>query len=84
MLKACSYVENIGSYAGFEGQLLAHQKLAAGGTFSVRKLQPNCNVSTRTFTKFDIENFEKVDDLSAYQSRLNVYLRPQPVTFTSL
>ena len=87
MLEVCSYVENIGSYAGFEGQLfemLAHQKLAAGGTFSVRKLQPNCNVSTWTFTKFDIENFEKVDDFSAYQSRQNVYLRPQPGTFTSL
>jgi len=83
----CFYVENVGSYTGFVGQLfemLAHQKLAAGGTFSVRKLQPNCSVSTQTFTKFDIENFKKVDDLSAYQSRQNVYLRPQPGTFTSL
>ena len=82
------YVENVGSYTGFEGQLfemLAHQKLAAGGTFSVRKLQPNCSVSsTWTFNKFDVEYLEKVDDLTNYRSRQNVYLRPRPRNFTSL
>ena len=84
----CFYVENVGSYTGFEGQLfemLAHQKLAAGGTFSVRKLQPNCSVSsTWTFNKFDVEYLEKVDDLTNYRSRQNGYLRPRPRNFTSL
>lgn len=87
LLEIRHYIDNVESYSGLEGQLfemLAHTRLANGDTFSVRKLQPGCEVTTLTFSKLEVKTFKTLDDLSQYKGDKNVYLRPKPRNFTSL